>query len=279
MIKKIFALGVVVVLLGTGVVAYAFFRPTKEASGPIEAPPVLVEQETPPTQTPESKPANEAEPMDVVKPAETNEPGAAMETEATEPPAAEAADSDSGSGANADPVIFEIVQAESEARFIIDEVLNGAPKTVVGVTDQVAGEIAIYLDDPAQTKIGTILVNARTLSTDNEFRNRAIKNQILRTNDYEFITFTPTEIVGLPESAAVGESFSFQIIGELTVRDVTNPVTFDATVTPASETQLAGSASATILYADFGLTIPEARSVASVGDEVILEIDFVAVVK
>jgi polyisoprenoid-binding protein YceI len=239
----------------------------------------LVEQETLPTQAVESVPASEAAPTDAVQPAETSEPSSAAEAKATEMPTAEVADSNSGSDANASAVIFEIVQAESEARFIINEVLNGAPKTVVGVTDQVAGEIAIYPNNPAQTKIGTILVNARTLSTDNEFRNRAIKNQILRTDDYEFVTFTPTKVTELPERVAVGESFSFQIIGELTVRDVTNPVTFDATVTPTSETQLAGSASATILYADFGLKIPEARSVASVEDKVKLEIEFVAVAK
>ncbi len=37
-------------------------------------------------------------------------------------------------------VAFEIVQAESEARFTLGGLLNGNPKTVVGVTDQIAGE-------------------------------------------------------------------------------------------------------------------------------------------
>ena len=44
------------------------FRPPEEASGPIKAPPVLVEQDTPPTQTPEAEPASEADPTDVVEP-------------------------------------------------------------------------------------------------------------------------------------------------------------------------------------------------------------------
>ncbi len=106
----------------------------------------------------------------------------------------------------ANALVFEVLQDESEARFIIDEVLNDQPKTVVGATNQVAGQIAIDPQSPAQSRVGVIQINARDLTTDSDFRNRAIKNQILQTDQYEFITFTPTEITGLPQSGAVGES-------------------------------------------------------------------------
>jgi len=177
---------------------------------------------------------------------------------------------------NAGLVAFQIIQAESEARFLINEVLRGAPKTVVGVTDQVAGEIVVNSNNPQSAQIGPILVNARALATDNDFRNRAIKNQILRTDDYEFITFTPTELIGLPENVAIGQSFSFQIVGDLTVTDVTQEVVFEAVITPVSETRLEGSARTTILYADYNLFIPQARLVTDVADEVIIELNFVA---
>jgi hypothetical protein len=35
----------------------------------------------------------------------------------------------------------------------------------------------------------------------------------LNTDSYEFITFTPQEIVGLTGSATPGQEFSFQIAG------------------------------------------------------------------
>ena len=98
-----------------------------------------------------------------------------------------------------------------------------------------AGQIAIDPANPAATQLGQIVVNARTLATDNEFRNRALRNQILDTNTYEFVTFQPTELVGLPDAATVGQPFSFQVVGDLTIKDVTQPVTFDVTVTPVSE--------------------------------------------
>jgi polyisoprenoid-binding protein YceI len=107
-------------------------------------------------------------------------------------------------------------------------------------------------------------------------RNRAIRRFILQTDDYEFITFEPSTITGLPASAAVGESFDFQVTGDLTIRDISNEVTFAVSVTPVSETRLEGLASTTILRADYNLTIPSVPSVADVDEEVLVELEFVA---
>jgi polyisoprenoid-binding protein YceI len=211
-------------------------------------------------------------------PTATLEPAATQAPEATvaiEQPTVEAPPTEAPAVAS-EPILFEIVQAESEARFIIDEVLRGAPKRVVGVTDQVAGQISVDPADPTSAQVGQILVNARTLVTDNDFRNRAVKNRILQTDTYEFVTFQPTQLVGLPESAAIGEPFTFQITGDLTVRDTTKTVTFDVTVTPVDETRLEGLATLTFPYRDFGLVIPDAPAVDTVADDVTLELQFVA---
>lgn len=172
---------------------------------------------------------------------------------------------------------FELVQGQSQARFLIDEILSGNPFTVVGTASQVAGQILIDPANPAATQIGPITVNARTFATDNGSRNRAIQNAILQTGAFEFITFTPKQIVGLPASVAVGETFSFQVIGDLQIKDVVREVTFDVSVTVESETMLSGAASARILRDDFGLgLIQTPPQVASVAAEVILELDFAA---
>lgn len=172
--------------------------------------------------------------------------------------------------------VFEIVPEESEARFLIYEELFGSPKTVVGRTDQVAGQISIDFDNPAASELGTVRVNVRTMATDNEYRNRALRGQILRSNEFEFAQFTPTSIEGLPESITMNTPYTFTITGDLTIRDITQPVTFEARVTPISEQRLHGFAEATITREPFGLTIPNAPGVANVGEEVGLEIEFVA---
>lgn len=175
-----------------------------------------------------------------------------------------------------EPIIFTISQDDSQVRFELDEDLAGIRTTVVGSTNQVAGELAINYKDLSTTQAGVILINARTLATDNQFRNRAINSQILETTTYEFITFTPTAVNGLPDSVEIGGTVEFTMVGELTIRDVTTEVTFTVTATAVSATQISGTAVATVLRSDYGLTIPSVPNVANVEDEVDLYIDFVA---
>ncbi|MBP1703907.1 MAG: YceI family protein [Chloroflexi bacterium] len=174
------------------------------------------------------------------------------------------------------PIVFQISQDDSEASFTIYEDLRGQPKDVIGTTDQVAGEIALDKSDLSAAQVGVIQVNARTLVTDDDRRNQAIRNRILNTDNYEFITFTPTEISGLEGTAAVGQEFTFQITGDLTIRDVTKPVVFDVTAQLVSEDQLTAHAETKIQRSDFNLVIPSVPFVANVGEEIALEINLVA---
>jgi hypothetical protein len=48
------------------------------------------------------------------------------------------------------------------------------------------------------------------------------------------------------------------------------------TVTPASDGSLDGTATTTIVYTDWGVSIPSVPFVASIGDEVVLQLDFSA---
>jgi polyisoprenoid-binding protein YceI len=266
--SKNILIGIIIVgvLVVIGAAAYTL-RPTAEASAPLEAIPVEVEE--PITEEKTVTEGTVADEMPAIE-----EEKAQDEMPATEEPVEEM-DTSSADGV----IIFTIVQAESEVRFTLGELLSGVPTTVVGATDQVAGEIAIDPASPASAKVGAILVNARTFLTDSNFRNRAINNSILETGQYEFVTFTPTEIIGFPENPALGQPLEFQISGDLTVRDITQPITFDVIVTAVSETRLEGSASAMLSRADYDLQIPEVPRVADVDEEVLLEIDFVAVAK
>jgi polyisoprenoid-binding protein YceI len=124
--------------------------------------------------------------------------------------------------------------------------------------------------------VGVIQVNARDLATDSGQRDRAIRNQILNTDSFEFITFTPNEIIGLDGSAQPGDTFTFQLAGDLTIRDITQPVVFDVTASVDSANRLTGTAAVTVQRADFNLTIPRVPSVADVSEDVRVELDFVA---
>ena len=177
------------------------------------------------------------------------------------------------------PLEFSIVAEESLASFTLEEDLRGVRTTVIGSTSELGGNVTVDIADPSASAIGTILVNARTLETDNSFRNRALRSQILKSaqDEFEFIVFEPRELSNFSaDSVSVGETLSFDVSGDLTVVGVTRSVTFKAEVTLESETQISGSASVNLLYADFGLVIPDVPGVANVTDDVDLRIGFVA---
>lgn len=175
--------------------------------------------------------------------------------------------------------LFEIVPEESEVTFSLDEVLRGLPTVVVGSSRQVAGQIAVDFEDPSASQIGPILINARTLATENEFRDNAIHSFILDTESYEYITFTPSQISGLPDAFVPNEPISVQIEGELAIREVTRPVIFSGTITANGRTQLSGSATVQITRNAFSLQIPDAPGVADVSEEVSLTIHFLALAR
>ncbi|MDQ3250512.1 MAG: YceI family protein [Chloroflexota bacterium] len=185
-----------------------------------------------------------------------------------------------GTGA-ADVRVFHIDPSQSEARFLIDEVLLGSPKTVVGVTSDMSGTVTVDLADPSRSTISAIRINARDLNTDESMRNRSIRRFILEAqkDEYQYITFTPTAIEGLPTAATVGAEFTLQVTGDLQIRDISQPVTFETVITPISETELRGLSKTTIQRADFELNIPNVPGVANVAEEVPLEIEFVAIAR
>jgi polyisoprenoid-binding protein YceI len=231
------------------------------------------------TPTPEPTPTSTVEAIETLVPTATNEPTMVSTVEPTatstdEPTVTPVPTAEPGIVRN-----YTIVANESEVRFHIDEVLFGNPKTVVGRTNQVTGEIMLDLNSPHESEVGPIQVNARELVTDESFRNRALRRQILDSSQdvYQYITFTPTGIEGLgPEAVVPGEARSFNLSGDLQIRDIVRPVTFEMMVTAVSETELHGSGEAIVLRSDYDLRIPSVPGVADVSDEVRLEIDFVA---
>mgnify|MGYP001557956316 FL=1 len=174
--------------------------------------------------------------------------------------------------------VYRISQNQSRVEFNINEVLNGQPNTVVGTTNQVAGDILLDIESPPNSQIGAVRVNARTLKTDSSQRDGAISRFIIKSDNdnYEFIDFTTTQISGLPEKIIPGEKFNFQIIGDLKVVKTTRQVVFDAVFELTPENNLKGLAQSVVKYTDFGLTIPNVPFVANVEDRVILKIDFLA---
>lgn len=244
--------GVLAAVVALGGFGYWFVLREPEApSGPIQAIPLESDDESEPA-TEQSEPSE-------------GESGTASES---------AVEAIEGEVVESNPITWSIDPNQSSARFELDEDLQGQRITVVGTADQVAGQMRFDTNDLSTAEIGIIQINARTFVTDDNRRNNAIQNRILQTGEHEFITFIPTNITRLPESVSIRDDVQFQIEGDLTIRDVTNPVAFDAMVKWVDTNTIDGTASTVIDYSDWGINIPNVPAIANVEEELEIYIDF-----
>ena len=173
--------------------------------------------------------------------------------------------------------LFKIT-ADSQAQYNIGEVLSGNPFLVIGLTNQVFGDFILDQENPANTKINKITINARTFKTDNERRDAAVARFILRSEDgdKEFIEFQPQQINNLPVKFESGQSYNLNIMGDLTISGITKQASFNMTAYFEQPGLIKIEGQGTVLYKDFGLAIPELPFLANVDEEVVLKINLTA---
>ena len=156
----------------------------------------------------------------------------------------------------------------SFAGFRVDEVLGGGigDFTAVGRTADVSGSIEVS----GNTLVAaTVEVTMGTLRTDNSSRDSQVR-RALATNDFPQAIFTLVEPVELPAGMADGEAVSGSAHGDLTIKGVTNRVTFDL------QAQLVGDlivtvGSSDVTFSDYDVRAPTAPIVVSVEDHGIME--------
>lgn len=181
---------------------------------------------------------------------------------------------------------FVIVPAESEARYRATEEffagalaklgINAGFGEAVGTTKEIEGKLTLNLDSLSDA-LGenSFTVRMDTFVTGRDMRDNWIRTDGPRFNDFPLATFVATSIEGAPASYTEGEEVSFKLAGDLTIHEVTKPVTFDLTARMTGNT-LTGKASTQVLLTDFGIEPPSFANTLTVNNEVGLEVDFTA---
>jgi polyisoprenoid-binding protein YceI len=105
--------------------------------------------------------------------------------------------------------------------------------------------------------------------------DNAIRGRFLESSKYPNVTFTPTAIEGLPQSYQDGQEITFKVTGDLTIREVTKPVSFDVTATLSGDT-LSGQAVTTILMSEFGFGPISIAGILNTEDQAKVTLNFVA---
>jgi polyisoprenoid-binding protein YceI len=173
-------------------------------------------------------------------------------------------------------VVYRIDAAQSSVRYEVDEIFVGQEmSTAVATTRQIAGDILLDRGDPSRSQVGTIVINVEQFESDSGLRDRRIRREYLESSTYPEATFVARELIDFPAEVVEGSAYSFRMVGDLTVRDTTLPVTWTVTATLDGDT-LSGSASTTILMSDFGIGPIDIAGLVTTSDEVALTFDFVA---
>lgn len=177
---------------------------------------------------------------------------------------------------------FVVAPEQSRAEYAVEEEFLGAPVpfvTTVGSTDAIEGEIELTITDGVvQIGDNRFVVDLRTLQSDEARRDNRLRTEWLESDRYPQAEFVATEIVGMPADAALGEEVSFQVSGDLTIRDIAQPVTWDVTAAIDGDT-LSGVATTLIYMRDFGFAPPDIAGMLRVTDGVTVTVVFVAKVQ
>ena len=220
--------------------------------------------------------ASEAAPAaeEAAAPVEMPQPDPADQVaEATPPPAEDSAPVAAGARS------FQIVPEQSSMQYFVEEEFFGQAVpfvTAIGKTSALNGSVALQIDgNSVQIEGGTFEADISTLTSDRPRRDQAIRDRWLQSSRYPIATFVATEALNVPADAAFGQDINFQVSGDMTIREVTNPLTWDMTARIADNT-LFGTATTFFYMKDYGFDPPDIAGILRVTDGVTVTVDFVA---
>ncbi|MCI0439050.1 MAG: YceI family protein [Chloroflexi bacterium] len=168
------------------------------------------------------------------------------------------------------------VNGDFVARYVVGEQLArlSTPSEAVGETSDVSGAIVFEADGSVNSALSRIIVDIRTLESDEARRDNFLRTDSLESNRFPLADFVVQETPGLswplPESGEV----AFQMVGEMTLHGVTSPLTWDVTA-QFGESEVTGQASTVFDFDTFDIDKPSLFFILTVEDEIRLELDFV----
>lgn len=256
-------------VLSTLVLAGCASTATQQATEPVL--PVTGDESTATTPVEVTEMAATEEPATTVAPVE---PAATMEpaviTEATAAVTIE-------TGANG-TVTYVMAPDESTVTYEVGETFlnrGNVFNLAVGKTPGVSGDIQVNFDQPQASTLGPMMADISGFVSDSDRRDSAIRDRFLQSSQYPIVTFVMTAVEGLPETIEPGTDYPVTLRGDLTIRDVTKPAVFEASVRWQNDV-LTGQAVTTILMSDFGFGPIDILGMLQTEDEAKITVDFVA---
>jgi len=180
---------------------------------------------------------------------------------------------------------FVIVPQESKASYIADEEffagalkklgIKAGKRKVIGTTQAIDGRFEFDPSHPtAAPGQNEFTVRVNTLSTDQDRRDKYIREDGPRFNDFPAATFRATNLT-IPADAPRDDSLHLRLAGDMTIRNITKPVAFDVRIKMMGNT-LRGTATTRLMMSDFGIEPLDFYNTLTVADEVGIELQVTA---
>ena len=164
-------------------------------------------------------------------------------------PDSESTDTETASPAG--PTQWRIASG-SEVGYRVKEVLFGVDTEGVGRTGSVSGGIEI---NGTSVIIASFDVDVASIESDDPRRDSQFSGRIMSTDEFPLATFVLTEPIELGTAPADGVTVTAPATGELTLRGVTNPVTFELTAQQENG-RIGILGSIPVVFADYAIANP-----------------------
>jgi polyisoprenoid-binding protein YceI len=205
---------------------------------------------------------------------------AATPLPAEEPAAAPATELPSG------PRTYIIDPTASTASYIVEEEFFGLALSkygipaglvdTVGSTQAIEGRFTLnWADLSASLGENSFTVDLSTLSSDQPLRDGWMRSDGPNFGRYPNAVFVATTLEDAPTTYETGDEVTFRMVGNLTIREITQPTVFVVTAA-LNDGTVTGVAEAQVTMSSFGISPPNFANTLTVADEFIIRVEFTA---
>ena len=151
------------------------------------------------------------------------------------------------------------ITAESELRYRVRESINGFDTEGVGSTNQVTGVLTLA---GSTATAADFTVDMTTFTSDEDRRDGQFNGRIMAVDQFPTSEFHLTAPIDFGSVPAEGESITASATGDLTLRGVTNSVTFELTAR-LQNGRIGVLGAIPVVFADYGIPNPSFATITT----------------
>jgi len=128
--------------------------------------------------------------------------------------------------------VYRIDPTRSSLSYEVAETFAGQSQSkATGITNGIAGDVAVKADDLGRSRVGTIVVNVEQLHSDNNLRDARLRQDYLQSHRFPLAELKVETIKGLSGKLTEGKAQPFTMTGSVRIKGTSVAARFDGTAT------------------------------------------------